>query len=218
MHRFFVTKPPPTAYGEAQLSEANQQIQTDPEQLRAIGKITNVLRAIIIRLNNMSDTVLSGKPFQLFEMHSDIALLIGLRAHCWVMLEMSGHSPTVIFEDRDLAHLRGKSAAELESAASALHCKFENPTALTLLTRAVGIDAERHTRGRKGSAYFIGVVGSCTLVLGHQLDQPTAFIRLTAHAMRCGPREFRVKLGTTVLLGTFFTMCTSTSAREHLRP
>src|SRR5258708_5497681 len=132
MHRFWVTKPP-TSYGKAELDETEQQVPANPEQLRAIGEITDVLRTIIMRCVSVNGA--SKTPFQLFEMHSGIASMLGLDEGCWVMLELSGYSPTVIFEDRDLAKLKRKSAFELEEAVSALHHQVDNPTAFVLLTR-----------------------------------------------------------------------------------
>jgi hypothetical protein len=108
MHRFWVTKPP-TSYGKTELCETEQQVAANPEQLRAIGEITDVLRTIIMRCVSVNGPKKS--PFQLFEMHSGIASMLGLDEGCWVMLELSGYSPTVIFEDRDLAKLKRKSAS-----------------------------------------------------------------------------------------------------------
>lgn len=82
-----------------------------------------------------SEKAFTADPFQLFEMHADIASLLGLDKGCWVMLELSGQSPTVIFEDPDLAQLKQKSISELESAALTLHHQLDNLTAFTLLTR-----------------------------------------------------------------------------------
>jgi hypothetical protein len=137
MHRFWVTKPP-AAYQAKELQETDQLTPVSPEQLREIGEITDVLRTIIMRcasVQGSNNGRAEESPFQLFEMHADIAALLGLNNGCWIMLELSGHSPTVIFEDRDLAQLKRRSVPELECAASALHHQLDNPTAFTLLTR-----------------------------------------------------------------------------------
>lgn len=134
MHRFSVTKPP-TAYGTEDAPATEQAPDVSPAKLVAIREVTDVLRTIVMRCWGVRDAHSKDKPFQLFEMHPDIASLIGLNEGCWVMLELSGQSPTVIFEDRDLAQLERKSVAELECAASALHYQIDNPTAFTLLTR-----------------------------------------------------------------------------------
>lgn len=135
MHRFWVSKPP-AAYGTENALDALPEASA--AQLLAIRKITDVLRTIAMRCvgpNALRDAVSAKNPFVLLEMHPDIASLLGLRAECWVMLELSGQSPTVIFEDRDLENLKRKSASELESAACGLHYQLSNPTAFTLLTR-----------------------------------------------------------------------------------
>ncbi len=137
MHRFWVSKPP-TAYSTEQSDETDQAPPVSPAQLKAIREITAVLRTIIMRCagaDGSKKTRAEESPFQLFEMHPDIASLLGLNRGCWVMLELSGQSPTVIFEDRDLAQLKRMSVSQLECAASALHHQLGNPTAFTLLTR-----------------------------------------------------------------------------------
>lgn len=137
MHRFWVTKPP-AAYGTEELGETDQSLQATPVQLKAIREITDVLRSIAMRSLSRDGARKSpseARPFLLLEMHPDIASLLGLRAQCWVMLELSGHLPTVIFEDRDLCELKRKSVPELESAVSALHHQLGNPTAFTVLMR-----------------------------------------------------------------------------------
>jgi hypothetical protein len=137
MHRFWVTKPP-AAYQAKELMETDHLTPASPAQLKAIGQITDLLRTIIVRcasVKGSNNGRAEESPFQLFEMHPGIASLLGLNEGCWVMLELSGHSPTVIFEDRDLAQLKRRSVVELESAASALHHQLDNQTAFTLLTR-----------------------------------------------------------------------------------
>ena len=137
MHRFWVTKPP-AAYGTEDPLNAEQAADASPAQLLAIREIAELLRTIAMRCvgpNGLRDAVSAKSPFVLLEMHADIASLIGLRAHCWVMLELSGQSPTVIFEDRDLVLLKRMSVTELECAASALHHQLDNPTGFALLTR-----------------------------------------------------------------------------------
>lgn len=134
MHRFWVAKPP-TAYGKDTQAETEQSPEDSPALSAAIREITDTLRAIIMRHNVANDVVSAGNPFQLFEMHPDVASLLGLREHCWVMLELSGQSPRVIFEDRDLATLKRRIVSDLEGSASALHYQLENPTAFKLLTR-----------------------------------------------------------------------------------
>jgi hypothetical protein len=101
----------------------------------AIREITDVLRTIVMRCWRVREAHPNEKPFQLFEMHADIASMLGLEEGCWIMLELSGQSPTVIFEDRDLCELKRKPISELEQAASALHHQLDNPTAFVLLTR-----------------------------------------------------------------------------------
>lgn len=137
MHRFWVTKPP-TAYENKALGETDQAPPVSLVQLKAIREITAVLRTIIMRCagaDGSKKTRAEESPFQLFEMHPDIASLLGLEKGCWVMLELSGQSPAVIFEDRDLAQLKRKSVSELDCASSALHYQLDNLTAFTLLTR-----------------------------------------------------------------------------------
>lgn len=136
MHRFWVTKPA-TAYSTEQSDEADQSLLATPEKLKAIREITDVLRSIAMRCVSGDDARKSpseARPFMLLEMHPDIAIVLGLDKGCWVMLELSGQSPTVIFEDRDLCELKRKSVSELESAAFALHHQLGNPTAFTVLT------------------------------------------------------------------------------------
>lgn len=137
MHRFWVSKPA-TSYGKGCTDEASQASPVTREQLAAIRGITDVLRSIAMRCvgrDGARKTPSEACPFLLLEMHPDIASVLGLRAQCWVMLELSGDSPTVIFEDRDLCELKRKRVSELGSAVSALHHQLGNPTAFTVLTR-----------------------------------------------------------------------------------
>lgn len=137
MYRFWVTKPPDGYKSEDPLN-AEQAPEASALQLLAIREITDLLRTIAMRClgpSHLRNAVSANSPFVLVEMHPDIASLLGLREHCWVMLEFSDHSMTVIFEDRDLAQLRLKSVSDLRSRASALHYQIDNPNAFTVLTR-----------------------------------------------------------------------------------
>jgi len=138
MYRFAVTKPFP-ARRNADEPEANSPLQITAEQSAAIREITDALLTIIRRClesEGYIDTLSDVVPFHLLEMHSGIASILGLEPPaCWVMLELSGKAPTVIFEDRDLRKLQQQSASGLREAASGLHYQLNNPAAFTMLTK-----------------------------------------------------------------------------------
>ena len=71
----------------------------------------------------------------MLEMNPGISCILGLEPGCWVMLELSGRSPTVIFEDRDLRKLHLQSASALREAVSGLGYQMDNPVAFTMLTK-----------------------------------------------------------------------------------
>jgi hypothetical protein len=87
--------------------ETERAPDLSPAQLMAIREITDVLRTIVMRCWRVREAHPNEKSFQLFEMHADIASMLGLEEGCWIMLELSGQSPTVIFEDRDLCGSNG---------------------------------------------------------------------------------------------------------------
>lgn len=123
MHHFSVTEPA-NGYGTGLEDDADETPPANPEQLMAIKEITDVLQSIATRCvgrDALRDALSNETPFLLLEMHKGIASLLGVREHCWVMLELSGRSPTVLFEDRDVVQLKRKDASELQEAASALH-------------------------------------------------------------------------------------------------
>lgn len=122
MHRFWVSVPP-TAYGTEDALDADQAREASPAKLMVIREITDLLRTIAMRCvgpNALGHAISAKSPFVLLEMHPDIASMLGLRAQCRVMLELSGNSPTVVFEDRDLSEFKRKSFSELEQATTAL--------------------------------------------------------------------------------------------------
>lgn len=137
MHRFAVTKPFPAVQYYCE-PEGNVPRQMTPEQSSAIREITDTLLTIIKRClesEGYIDTLADSNPFHLLEMHPGIASVLGLEPACWVMLELSGKSPTVIFEDRDLRKLQQQSASGLREAASGLRYQIDNPAAFTMLTK-----------------------------------------------------------------------------------
>lgn len=137
MHRFEVTKPFPPRQNKGE-AEVTAPLRVTAEQSVAIREITDVLLTIIRRClesEGYIDTLSDVVPFHLLEMHPGIASILGLEPAAWVMLELSGKAPTVIFEDRDLRKLQQQSASGLREAASGLHYQLNNPVAFTMLTK-----------------------------------------------------------------------------------
>jgi hypothetical protein len=133
MHRFGVTKAQTDRYSDDIKSGA-----PNSDQLKAFGVITDILHEITLRrLKTIAnwEALVRNHPFLLFELSADLCYILGLKDGCWIMFELSGGCPTILFEDNDMHVLQHKGAAALEDAASRLHYHVNDPKSCVLVMK-----------------------------------------------------------------------------------
>jgi hypothetical protein len=133
MHRFEVTKAPTDRYPNEIKSSA-----PNSDQLKAFGVITDILHEIVLRrLTAIAnrEALVRNHPFLLFELSADLCYNLGLKDGCWIMFELSGGCPTILFEDNDMHAQQLKGAAQLEEAASRLRWHLKDPRACALVMK-----------------------------------------------------------------------------------
>jgi hypothetical protein len=109
-----------------------------PINSRPLGAITDILHEIVLRrLTAIAnrEALVRSHPFLLFELSADLCYILGLKNGCWIMFELSGGCPTILFEDNDMHVLQHKGAAQLEEAASRLSWHLNDPKSCALVMK-----------------------------------------------------------------------------------